>query len=710
MRIRTLCFIGVMMSSFISTAADLAAPQPPVAAKKPKDVTVHGDPRIDDYFWLREKTNPEVLAYLRAENAYADAMMAPQAALRETLYKEMLGRIKETDEALPYLKDGYWYSSKTEAGKQYVTYIRRKGMLSSPEQVLLDMNQLAAGKPFLSVGSMTVSPNGKLLAYALDETGGRDYTLYIKDIDANSALPDKILHISAAAWANDNRTLFYLTQNEAQRTNKLWRHTVGSAAKDALILEEKDELFDLDLGRLRSGAWLAVSSRSKDTAEVRLIDAAHPERGPKIVLPRKTGIEYSLDHRGKAFYLTINDTGRNFRLVKTAAHLPISKAWTEVIAHRKDVMIEDVDLFARYMVVRERDAGLLKLRVFDLTGPNAGKSHQIAFDEAVYSASGTQNMEFDTNTFRFVYTSLVTPDATYDYNLDTHERVLKKQREVLGGYDASKYATASVNARAPDGTVVPISLVYRKDLRRSTDGKGRPQPLLLNGYGSYGIPNDVYFSSNRVSLLDRGVIVAIAHIRGGGDLGRVWYDEGKLAKKMNTFTDFIACAQALMDQGYTSREQLIIEGGSAGGLLMGAVTNLRPDLFKAVVAHVPFVDVINTMLDETIPLTTGEFIEWGNPKIKEQYAWMRAYSPYDNLRAAAYPAIYVRTSLNDSQVAYWEPAKYVAKLRTLKTDKNPLIMSINLDAGHGGASGRYDKLKEAAQTYGFMLDQWGLAK
>jgi oligopeptidase B len=695
-----LIFIATMTLPTADRAESL--PEPPTAARKPKDVSLHGDKRVDDWFWLRERDNPEVLAHLRAENAYTDAWFEPLAGLREQLYAEMLARIKEDDEAVPYRKNGWWYSSRTEKGKQYPIYVRRQGTLEAPEQLMLDMNRLAEAKPFLQLGALEVSPDARLLAYSLDETGALDYTLRVRELATGTDLPLAIEKSDSVAWGNDSRTLYYLSKDAARRTYRLWRHTLGGSGPDTLLHEEEDELFWLGLGKTRDDRYVVLTAESKDTSELRVLDANEPQARPRLVLPRRTGVEMSLDHRLGRFYLLINDTGRNFRLVETDAAQPNLAGARELIAHRPEVMLEDVDLFAGHMVVRERDRGVQQLRVFDLA---SGQSHHVAFDESVYSASGDVNAEFDTTTFRFAYDSLVTPHSIYDYDMAARSRVLKKRQPVLGGYDPAKYRSEQFMAKASDGTEVPVSLVYRSELRQA----GRAQPLVLYGYGAYGYPMDVYFSSSRVSLLDRGVVFAIAHVRGGGDRGRAWYDDGKMSKKMNSFTDFIACAEALIARGYTSKQQLVIEGGSAGGLLVGAVTNLRPDLMKAVVAQVAFVDILNTMHDETLPLTVGEFIEWGNPKVKAEYDWMRSYSPYDNLRAAAYPAIFMRTSLNDSQVPYWEPAKYVARLRTLKTDRNPLLFTVNLDAGHGGASGRYDALRERAQDVAFMLSQWGLA-
>ena len=682
------------------TTAEL--PSPPVAPRRPHDVTVHGDTRIDDWFWLRDKDDPQVQAYLRAENAYADAWFKPLRKLKDRLYREMLARIQEDDEDVPFRKRGWWYSSRTQKGHQYPIYVRRKGSLDAAEEVMLDLNRLAEGKPFLQVGALAVSPDTKLLAYSLDETGALDFTLRVRDLASGQDLPLRIEKTGAVAWGNDSRTLFYLTQDDAHRTHRLWRHVLGQDGADTLVHDEPDELFWLDLHKTRDERYLVLESASKDTSDLRVIDADRPESAARVVLPRRTGIEMALDHRHGRFYLLINDTGRNFRLVDVDAAQPSLADANELIAHRPGVMLEEVDLFEGHMVVQERDGGVQKLRVWDFA---SGTSHHIVFDEAVYAAGADVNAEFDTRTFRFAYTSLVTPNSIYDYDMAERGRVLKKREPVLGGYDPALYRSEQITARADDGTEVPVSLVYRRDQRPAG-----PQPLLLYGYGAYGLPMDVYFSSSRVSLLDRGVVFAIAHVRGGGDRGRVWYDDGKLAHKVNSFTDFVACAQTLIERGFTSPDRLVIEGGSAGGLLVGAAVNLRPELFRAVVAEVPFVDVINTMLDETLPLTVGEYLEWGNPKVEADYATMRRYSPYDNLRAGAYPAMYLRTSINDSQVPYWEAAKYTARLRTLKTDDNPLLFSINMDAGHGGASGRYDALKEHAEVFAFMLSQWGLSR
>ena len=683
---------------------------PPVAPREARDVSVHGDRRIDDYFWMRDRDDPRTIPYLQAENAYADAWFAPHAALKEQLYQEMFGRIQQDDDSVPYRKGDWWYSTRTFKGEQYAHHVRRRAAgadrhydPAGRDETMLDLNAMAAGKPFLSLGLRAVSPDATLLAYSVDFTGGRDYTLHVRDLSSGRDDAWSMAEVAAAAWAGDSRTLYYVTMDEAKRANRLWRHEAGSTAADTLLLEEEDELFSLDLEKSRDDLFVLVSSTSMDTSEVRVIaaDATPASFSMRTVLARRAGIEYHLDHRAGSFFIRINDTGRDFRLVKVAANEPDLARAEELIPARPRVMLDDFDLFADHLVVTERVAGSLQLRIFDLA---AGGEHTVSFDEPAYSVHTGGNAEFRTSTLRFVYASLTTPSSTYDYDLATRERVLKK-RQPVPGYDPSLYRSERVVARAGDGTEVPVSLVWRRDMKRAG-----AQPLLLHGYGSYGIPLDPWFSQARVSLLDRGVVFALAHVRGGGDLGHSWYEAGKMAKKDTTFSDFIACAEALIDQGYTTPSMLAIEGGSAGGLLMGVVVNRRPELFRAVVAEVPFVDVINTMLDETLPLTTGEFIEWGNPKLAEQYAWMRAYSPYDNLKRGAYPAMLLRSGLNDSQVAYWEPSKYVARLRTLKTDANPLLLKVNLEVGHGGASGRFDSLREVAEDDVFLLVQLGLLR
>ncbi len=676
-----------------------ARPNPPIAEKNPKIDMIHGDKRVDNYFWLREKANPKVVEYLQAENAYAEQMLASTKPLQEKLYQEMLGRIKQTDLSVPYRDGEYFYYSRTEQGKQYSIYCRKKGSLEAPEEITLDLNELAKGHKFMGLGAYQVSDDGNLLAYSLDSTGFRQYTLYIKDLRTGQLLPDKVDKTVSAVWAGDNKTLFYSTEDHAKRPNRLYRHTLG-ASSDELIYEEKDELFRFYTGRSRSKNYIFMFINSLTTSEVHYLSANQPNGEWKIIAPRQQDREYEVDHHGDLFYLLVNDTGRNFRLVSAPISDPSPQNWKELIPHRSDVMLTGMDFFVNHYVVYERKNGLPEIRLTDF---RSGQSHNIAFPEPVYSAFASTNREWNANKLRYSYQSLVTPNSVFDYDMDTRASTLLKQTEVLGGYDAKQYVSERLYATAKDGARIPISLVYKKGVKR--DGNA---PMLLNSYGSYGSSYSVSFSSNKLSLLDRGFVVAIAHIRGGGEMGKAWHDQGRMLHKMNTFTDFIAAAEFLIAQKYTAKDRLVIEGGSAGGLLMGAVTNLRPDLFKAVVSHVPFVDVINTMLDASLPLTVQEYAEWGNPNKKEEYDYMKQYCPYTNLAAKAYPTVLVKTSFNDSQVMYWEPAKYVAKMRSLKTDKNPLLFVTNMGAGHGGSSGRYDRLREIALDYAFMLEQAGI--
>jgi oligopeptidase B len=656
----------------------------------------------DDYFWMRDKKNPEVIAYLEAENAYTDAMTKSTAALQEKLYKEMLSRIKETDTNVPYPMGGYLYYTRTEAGKQYATWARRKGSMSAPEEVLLDLNEMAKGHPFMAVGDFEVSDDANLLAYSTDSTGYREYTLNVKDLRTGDTT--KIAErVSSVAWANDNKTLFYVVDHPVNKNPyRLYRHTLGKSGADDLVYEEKDEMFGIGVERSRSRGYVFLTSASHTTSEVRYLPADKPNESFRVILPREAGHEYYADHHGDKFYIRTNESGaRNFKLVSAPAADPRRENWKEVIPHRAGVMLGGVELFKDFYVVSERGNATPRLLVGDY---KTWKATAVTAPEPVYSISFGANREYDTAKVRYNYQSFITPSSVYDYDVKTGRSELLKQQPVLGGYDPKLYNSERVYATASDGTKVPISLVYKKDLK--LDGS---RPLLLGAYGSYGIPSNVTFSSNRLSLLDRGVVFATAHIRGGGDLGKEWHDAGKMMTKKNTFTDFIAAAEFLVNQKYTSRDRLVITGGSAGGLLMGAVTNMRPDLFKAVVAYVPFVDVINTELDDTLPLTAGEWEEWGNPvKSKENFQYMLSYSPYDNVAAKDYPAMLVKTSLNDSQVLFHEPTKYVAKLRSMKTDKNPLLLKVNMGAGHGGASGRYDALHEAAFDYAFMLTQMGI--
>jgi oligopeptidase B len=698
MKTRTITLLLLLCLGAISVMSQT----PPVAKKIPQTTKIHGDTLIDDYFWLREKSNPEVINYLKAENDYTEAVMKPTATLQETLYNEMLARIKETDLSVPYPKDGYLYYTRTEQGKQYPIYCRKKGSLRGKEETLLDLNVMAEGKAFLSLGAFQVSNDGHLLAYSTDDTGFRQYKLHVKDLRTGNITANLAERVTSVTWANDNKTLFYVTEDETtKRSNQFFRLTLGGQSQ--LLYEEKDELYRISVSRTRSRGYILLGIESATTTEYRYLSASKPNSDLKVMLPRENEHEYYPDHHSNLFYIRTNDTGRNFRLVTAPVTNPDKKNWKELIAHRNDVMLEDTDFFAQHYVVSERENGLHKFRV---TALKTNDTHYVSFPEPVYSAFGSTNAEFTTTKFRFGYESFVTPMSVFEYNLATKRRKLLKETEVLGGYDRTKYTSERIYATASDGTKVPISLVYQKGCKLNGEN-----PLLLEGYGSYGIPNDVDFSSNRFSLMDRGFIYAVAHIRGGGDLGKPWHDAGKMMVKKNTFTDFIACAEHLVTQQYTSRDRLLITGGSAGGLLMGAVTNMRPDLFKAVISYVPFVDVMNTMLDASLPLTVGEYLEWGNPNEKEAYWYMKSYSPYDNIEARNYPAMLVRTSLNDSQVMYWEPAKYVAKLRALKTDKNILLFKTKLEpGGHGGASGRYDRLRDIAFDYAFMLNQVGITK
>ena len=695
---RKLTFVLIVSVLFtaILFAKDL---RPPVAAKKPKVSTIQGEARTDNYYWIRDKTNPEVMNYLKAENAYADQMLAHTKPLQDKLYTEMLSRIKETDLSVPYRYGNYFYYSRTEKGKQYPTYCRKKESLDAPEEILLDLNALAVGNTFMSVGAYEVSDDGNILAFSTDSTGFRVYNLKFKDLRDGKILPDHAEDVGSVSWAADNKTIFYSTKDSAKRSYRFYRHVLGTEKYD-LLYEEKDERFSVYGFRTRSKDYLMFISGSLTTTEARFLEADDPMGDWKMVIPRKQDREFDIDHHGDLFYVLINDTGRNFRLVTVPIDDPEEKNWKEILPHRDNVLLESIELFADHYALSEWKDGLPQINVTSL---KTGESHDIAFPEPVYSAFISVNEEWNTNLLRYGYQSFITPSSVFDYNMDSKQSTLLKQYEVLGGYDPSLYTSERLYATAKDGTKIPISIVYKKDFKK--DGNA---PLLLYGYGAYGASMTATFNSNRLSLLNRGFAYAIAHIRGGAEMGKYWHDQGRMMNKMNTFTDFIASAEYLIDSKYTSKEKLEIEGGSAGGLLMGAVTNLRPDLFHAVVSHVPFVDVINTMSDASLPLTVAEFEEWGDPKIKEQYDYIKQYCPYTNVAAKAYPALLVKTSLNDSQVMYWEPTKYVAKLRALKTDKNPLIFVINMGAGHGGASGRYDRLHETALDYAFMLDEVGI--
>ncbi len=674
---------------------------PPVAPIHPHSVTLNDDTRVDDYYWLREKGADEVTAYLEAENAYTGAFMEPTEGLRKALYEEIVGRIQETDQSAPYRKGAFEYYHRTEQGKQYRVYCRRKPGKPATETVLVDMNELAENRPFLGLGVYEVSPDGHYLALSLDETGFRDYTLQVKDLRSGDVLPERIEKVKSFAWASDSQTFFYTVDDDTKRSYRILRHRLGDLGDDPLLHEEDDERFRVAVWRSRSGKYVFRGAFSHTTTEIGFLEADDPTGAWRLVAERKQDHEYDVAHRGDEFLIRTNDQGRNFRIVRAPVDEPGQSSWKEVVAHRDDVMVEGLDVFEDFYVLSEREQGLPYIRV-DRFGDDT--SHRVAMNEPVYSVYPGANEEFSADTFRFGYESLTTPDSVFDYDVATRKRRLVKQIEVLGGYDPANYQSERIWAAAKDGTKVPVSVVYRKGTAR--DGSA---PMLLAGYGSYGYPYPTGFSHARVSLIDRGVVYAIAHVRGGGELGKPWHDQGRMEHKENTFADFIAVGEHLVANGYTSSDRLAIMGGSAGGLLMGAVVNMRPDLFGVVVSLVPFVDVLNTMLDDTLPLTVGEYEEWGNPKEREAYFRMKGYCPYTNIGAHDYPTMLVRTSLNDSQVMYWEPAKYIAKLRAHKTDPNPLLFRINMEAGHGGASGRYDYLKETAFDYAFVLTQLGVA-
>jgi oligopeptidase B len=700
---RRICFIVTVAALLLAVvnAQQPEAPRPPVCPPKPKKIVLHDEFHFDNYFWLRDRDNPEVRRYLEAENAYTDAVMKPTAKVQEDLYKEILGRIKQTDLSVPARTGPYWYYTRTVEGKQYPIYCRKKGTLEAPEEITLDANELAKGQRFLSIAEYSPSDDHNLLAYATDTTGFRDYTLFVKDLRSGQLLPDQIRNIAGAEWAADNQHIFYVAEDQAKRPYRLYRHKLGTPqVKDELVYEEKDELYRLGIGRSLDKKFLIAISASLKASECRYLPSDQPTGAFKVVLPREMDHEYYIEHRQGQWFIRTNKDAKQFKLVTCHVDQPAPANWKEIIPHRPNVMLEDVNVFADHLVVSERADGLQRMIVIDL---KSNEQHAISFPETTYNLAPSGNPEFNTTTFRYSYQSFQTPPSVFEYDLVQRTAKLLKATEVLGGYDPQKYKSERIFATASDGTKVPISLVYRSDVKR--DGTA---PLYLTGYGAYGIPADVHFSPARISLLDRGIVYALAHVRGGGEFGEIWHDAGRMMNKKNTFTDFIAAADHLVAQKYGARERLVIRGGSAGGLLIGAVVNFRPDLCKAAVLEVPFVDVINTMLDDSLPLTFQEFLEWGNPKVKKEYDYMKSYCPYTNLAAKAYPAILVRTSLNDSQVMYWEPAKYVAKLRSLRTDDNVLLLKTNMAAGHGGASGRYDALREEAFLYAFVLNQMGI--
>ncbi len=682
----------------INLAANNEYMRTPYAPKKPQLLEIHGHQRIDDYYWMNDRENPEVIDYLNQENVYLREVMKPTEEFQNSLFEEMKGRIKEDDQSVPYFKSGYHWYVRYEKGEEYPIYCRKKGSLESAEEVILNVNELARGKSFYQVGGTATTPDQRILAFAADEVGRRIYTIYFKNLETEKIYPESIPEITGNfVWAADNQTLFYSKQDpETLRSHRIYKHVLGTdCATDELIFEETDEEFSCVVHKTKSERFILIHSESTISSEVRFIEATAPTASFQVLQERIPHLEYAADHYGEHFYIRTNDQAQNFKLVKAPVTNPRKANWEDVIPHRSEVLLEDFDLFAKYLVTQERSNGLTQIQIL----PWEGEGHSLQFDDETYTAWISTNPEFETDILRFGYNSLTTPSSVYDYHLISREKTLLKQQEVVGGYDSSEFYSERIWAKAQDEVMVPISLVYKKSIF-SKNGKN---PLLLYSYGSYGYSMDAYFSSNRLSLLNRGFVFAIAHIRGGEDLGRHWYEDGKMLRKRNTFTDFIACAEHLIHENYTSPEHLHAMGGSAGGLLMGAVINMRPELFRGVIANVPFVDVVTTMLDESIPLTTGEFQEWGNPKHQEYYEYMLSYSPYDNVEEKAYPNLLVTSGLHDSQVQYWEPTKWVAKLRDKKTDSNLLLLHTNMEAGHGGASGRFNALKELALEYAFLL-------
>lgn len=689
--------IAAIISSACNNNEKRMQIQPPIAKKIPEKMTIHGDTRIDEYYWLNQRENREVIAYLEAENTYTDTMLSPVKDLQEDLYEEMKGRIKEKDESLPYFENGYLYYTRFEEGKEYPIYCRKKGGAAEAEEIMLNVNEMAQGQAFYNLTGVNVSPDNKLVAYGVDTVGRRNYTLHVKNLETGEVLADVINETTGnSVWGNDNKTLFYTRKHPTTlRSERILKHILNTGVSaDKEVFYEADSTFNTDVHKTKSRQFIVIGSESTLSSEYRILDANKPDGAFRVFQPREKDMLYDIDHRGDKFYILTNWNAKNFRLMETSLKATTRDQWKELIPHQDSVLLEGMEMFNTHMVLSERRGGLSQLHIIS----DSGQQHYLDFGEAAYMAYVGTNREMDAKILRYGYTSLTTPSSVFDYNMDTKEKTLMKQQEVLGGYDPKQYVTERLDARAKDGTLVPISLVYKKGF----DKNGK-RPLLLYGYGSYGHTIEPAFNSNRISLLDRGFAYAIAHIRGGQEMGRYWYENGKMFKKKNTFTDFISCAEYLISRQYTSKEHLYAIGGSAGGLLMGAVVNMRPDLWNGIIAAVPFVDVVTTMLDETIPLTTGEFDEWGNPKNKDAYDYMKSYSPYDNVEAKAYPNMLVTTGLHDSQVQYFEPAKWVAKLRVMKTDQNLLLLKTDMDAGHGGASGRFKALKDVALQYAFLL-------
>lgn len=694
----------------VGEAGVLHSSEIPMADKKNKTTQIHDDVLVDPYYWMREKDHPEVMKHLEAEDGYTQKIMKPTEDFQKQLYEEMLSHIKQTDESVPYKQGRYYYYTRTEQGKQYPISCRKKDSLEAPEEILLDQNALAAGKKFFDVGVFVPSDDGQWLAYSTDITGYRQYTLQIKNLMTGQLSSEKIERVGSAVWASDNRTLFYVTEDAVtKRSDRFFRHVLGEQ-KSELVYEEKDELYDVSTYRSRDRELIFLGSFSKTTTEIRYLFANQTRAVPQLILPRQTDHEYDVDHYGNYFFIRTNRGAKNFRVVTAPVTDPSEKNWRDFVEYRPKVKIESVDLFARHAVLSVRENGLEQIEIVDidqneLVAPRFvnRKTQRITFPEPVYSVGLSTNREFDTDVVRYNYQSLTTPSSVFDYDMKTRQAKLLKQKEVPGGFQKENYQAERIFATATDGTQIPMSVVYKRGVKLNGSA-----PLLLYAYGSYGASMTPSFSTTRLSLLDRGVVYVIAHVRGGGELGEEWREAGRMMNKMNTFTDFIACAEFLIGHRYTSSSRLVIQGGSAGGLLVGAVTNMRPDLFKAVLAQVPFVDVINTMLDASLPLTTSEYIEWGNPNERAAYEYMKKYSPYDNVKRQAYPTMLVKVSVYDSQVPYWEGAKLVAKIREMQTNQNLILLKVNFGAGHGGASGRYDAIKEAAFDQAFLLWQMGL--
>jgi oligopeptidase B len=695
------CVIFAPVYSQVNTNKMLDKLQPPVAKIVPKTLEKHGDKRIDNYYWLNERENPEVIDYLNQENEYYQKSTAHTKSLQDDLFLEMKSRIKEDDSSVPYLYNGYYYITRYETGKDYPIYSRKKGSLEAKEEIMFDCNEMAKGQSYFNLSGISISEDNQWAAFGVDLVSRRQYTIQIKNLKSGEILPVKIENTTGGStWASDNKTLFY-TRNDIQtlRSDKIYKHTLGTdASADVVVFHEKDDTFNTFVYKEKSKKYLVIGSSSTLTSEYQILEANNPNGNFRVFQKRTRGLEYSISHYGDSFYIVTNkDKATNFKLMKTPETATSAENWTDLIGHRKDVLLEGIDIFKDYLVVEERSNGLNKIQIRPWNGKG---EYYLPFSSETYTAYTTTNVDFDTEILRYGYQSMATPSSVIDFNMRTQEKKVLKEQEVLGSkFDKKNYIEERIWATATDGTKVPISIVYRKGIQK--DGKN---PFLLYAYGSYGSTMDPYFSSTRLSLLDRGFIYAIAHIRGGEDLGREWYENGKLLKKKNTFTDFVDCSKFVIAEKYTSPEHLYAEGGSAGGLLMGAIVNMAPELYNGVIAQVPFVDVITTMLDDTIPLTTGEYDEWGNPNEKKYYDYMLSYSPYDQVKAQAYPNMYVSTGLHDSQVQYWEPAKWVAKLRVLKTNDKQLFLDTNMDAGHGGASGRFEALKELAKEFAFLLD------